>query len=187
MPVVVSNHKPSDDNAYKTEKYARRVLGTLVKWRDAGCKPVVIPEASCGIAPRSLRTGWYLARAFVRENRAHFTQEEYELMQSFTLKIQDDEPAGMMITRDKVRQDYADDFVPVNVGKADDTAYQLFLSFIGDENNEPGATHEVAGPFSAAEIARYREALDSLRGIYLSELTPNHIKVIYWPSGAKTT
>lgn len=187
MPVIINNHKPSDDNAYKTEKYARRVLGTLAKWRDGGCKPVVIPAASCGIAPASLRTAWYLARAFVRENRARFTQAEWELMQSFTLKLQETEPAGLMITSDKVRRDYADDFVPVNTGPSNDNAYQMFLDFISSEDNKPGDIYTIDGPFTTADVTRYREALDSLRGIYLSEITPTLIKVIYWPSGATTT
>lgn len=186
MPVNIQK-TTGTATTYRTKVYAERVLKTLHRWRDNGCIPMVLPSASTGMEPNSMRVAWYSAREYVRENSAEFEEDDRKLFECISLHVQPTNPRGMLITRDKSRRDFADDLVAIKRGTDMDTdQYQRLMEFISAEHKELDL-FEIAGPFTTVELEKYKRVLDQLRGVFLSELTPMKIRVIYYPSGAITT
>lgn len=171
------------ETLYKTADYARIVLRTLAVWDREGRKAVLLPSSKTNYEPRSLRSMWYLARAYVKEHPAEFTPEEQALMLSFSLGIQTDEPRGLIIREYHVLPSFDDKLIDLVEGRPNNDAYQQLICFITDEDNAQGAKLELKGPFTNSDLARFREALEALRGVYLSEISDAGIRVIYWPSG----
>ena len=167
---------------YYTEAYADELIKLATKLAESNYHPLFIPTSNFSIRPKSLRVALYTARRYVRDNPEKYSEEVRARINDLTFEVRGGALPGLIIRRPSRTITAVGEARPIALTDGDHDKYQALMNWISDEH-ELNDEYIIDGPFGVNDYERYRAALEQLRGIYLAELTPARIKVIYHPGG----
>lgn len=174
--------KVTGTSRYSTKEYADDVLEMLKNWERTGQRPMFVAADATGLSPSTLRVSFYLARAFMRDNAGLFSPEAMKLIESASFELVHKPIRGICIKRRMAAFDLKSLTMEVSTADQDHEAYQNLMAWISEprENNDK---YVIDGPFNLADYQRYKATCEQLRGMFLTNLTPQKITVIYHPGG----
>lgn len=167
---------------YYTASYADELIKLAARLAESNYQPLFIPTSNFSIQPKSLRVALYTARRYVRDNPEKYSEDVRARINDLTFEVRGGALPGLIIRRPSRTMTAVSEARPVALLDGDHDKYQALMNWIASEH-ELNDEYIIDGPFGVNDYERYRAALEQMRGIYLAELNPMRIKIIYHPGG----